>query len=88
MVEQSAVNRRVTSSNLVSGARYEKPAIPKREAGFLIWGQGRTRWIRRFKTSGFPASNLYLKIFLRVAVSSSFLHGRLIVWVQQTLEKP
>ena len=35
MVEQSAVNRRVTSSNLVSGARYEKPAIPKREAGFF-----------------------------------------------------
>ena len=29
MVEQSAVNRRVTSSNLVSGARYEKPAVPK-----------------------------------------------------------
>ncbi len=36
MVEQSAVNRRVTSSNLVSGARYEKPAIPFREAGFLL----------------------------------------------------
>ncbi len=28
MVEQSAVNRWVTSSNLVSGARYKKPAIP------------------------------------------------------------
>ncbi len=36
MVEQSAVNRRVTSSNLVSGAIYEKPAIPKREAGFFV----------------------------------------------------
>ena len=34
MVEQSAVNRWVTSSNLVSGARYEKPAIPKKGGGF------------------------------------------------------
>ena len=37
MVEQSAVNRRVTGSSPVSGARYEKPASQKGWRVFILF---------------------------------------------------